>query len=333
MYKSNAIFMPTFSGPIAVQLTGFLQEKRALGYKYTAESWRLLQIDCLSRELKTEPNTLPQELIDAWCKRTSSESNKTWHARITVTAQLTKYFIAHDLPCAKTIIQTENMRIGSNFVPYIFSHTEMKRLFLAADSIIPSLHSPHRGEAASLLFRMLYSCGLRIGEALELTVKDVDLEHGVITVRNGKGKVDRYVPMSKELTQRCSIYLNGGVDDAKDTDIFFASPNGGQYSKSAVTYMWNQILREAGIHRTDNGPRIHDLRHTFSVHCLKKWVDNGENINSLLPVLSSYLGHANLGSINNYLRMTAEVFPEITKVVEKHFGYIIPNGGCVYEEE
>lgn len=120
MYKSNAIFMPTFSGPIAVQLTGFLQEKRALGYKYTSESWRLLQIDCLSRELKTEPNTLPQELIDTWRKRTPSESNKTWHARITVTAQLTKYFIAHDLPCAKTIIQTENTCIGSNFVPYIF---------------------------------------------------------------------------------------------------------------------------------------------------------------------------------------------------------------------
>ena len=104
MHELNRIFMPDFTGPIADQLKGFLEEKRALGYKYSSESWRLLQIDRLSMELNIPPSTLPQELIDAWSARTPTESAKTWHARITVTTQLTDYFITQDLPCAKTII-------------------------------------------------------------------------------------------------------------------------------------------------------------------------------------------------------------------------------------
>jgi len=333
MRKSNLIFMPDFTGPIAEQLKGFLEEKRALGYKYTSESWRLLQIDLLSKELNIAQNTLPKELIDAWSVRTPTESTKTWHARITVTRQLTDYFIAHDLPCAKTTIRPEDSYSGSTFIPHIFTNDEMRRLFHAADAINAPLSSPHRLDVASLLFRMMYSCGLRLNEALTLTVKDIDTETGVITIKGGKGKVDRYVPMSQELTDRCQIYKINVLDGTEDTGIFFAAPDGGRYANTTVSYMWYQILQSAGIPKNDDGPRIHDLRHTFAVHCLKKWVDDGEQVNALLPVLSSYMGHVNLGSVNKYLRLTADVFPDITKLVEKHFGYIVPNGGRVYEEE
>lgn len=333
MRESNRIFMPDFTGPIAAQLKGFLEEKRALGYKYTSESWRLLQIDRLSRELDIPPNTLPQELVDAWSKRTPTESTKTWHARITVTAQLTEYFIAHDLPCTKTIIRTEDSCSGPAFIPHIFTDDEVRRLFEAADSINAPLCSPHRRDVASLLFRVLYSCGLRLSEALLLTVKDVDTENDVITVKGGKGNVDRFVPMSRQLSNRCRIYKNSVLNGADDARIFFAAPDGEKYSNSTVSHMWAQILQSAGIPKNDDGPRIHDLRHTFAVHCLKKWVEDGEQVNSLLPVLSSYMGHVNLGSVNRYLRLTADVFPGITRRIEEYFGYIVPDGGRVYEEE
>ena len=250
-----------------------------------------------------------------------------------VTTQLTDYFSAHDLPCAKTIIQTNGNHPDSTFIPHIFTEDEMRRLFEAADFINAPLNSPHRCAVASLLFRMLYSCGLRLGEALSLTVKDVDTENYVITVKGGKGNVDRFVPMSCQLGDRCRTYKNNVRSDAGDARIFFAAPDGGKYSNNAVTNIWIQILQSAGIPRNDDGPRIHDLRHTFAVHCLKKWVLDGEQVNSLLPVLSSYMGHTNLTSVNKYLRLTADVFPDITRRIEKHFGYIVPNGGLVYEEE
>lgn len=333
MHELNRIFMPDFTGPIADQLKGFLEEKRALGYKYSSESWRLLQIDRLSMELNIPPSTLPQELIDAWSARTPTESAKTWHARITVTTQLTDYFITQDLPCAKTIICPEDSYSDSTFIPHIFTDDEIRRLFEAADSINAPLSSPRRRDVTSLLFRVLYSCGLRLNEALSLTAKDVDTENGVITIKGGKGNVDRYVPMSQQLTSRCQIYKNDVLNGADDSGFFFAAPDGGKYSHGTVTHMWNQILHSSGIPKNDGGPRIHDLRHTFAVHCLKNWVDEGEQVNSLLPVLSSYMGHVNLGSVNKYLRLTADVFPDITRRVEEHFGYIVPNGGRVYEEE
>ncbi len=333
MRESNRIFMPDFTGPIAGQLKGFLEEKRALGYKYSSESWRLLQIDRLSRELGIAPNTLPEELIDAWSARTPTESMKTWHSRITVITQLTDYFVAHDLPCTKTIIRPEDTHGDSTFIPHIFTADELKRLFLAADNFNAPLSSPHRRDVAALLFRVLYSCGLRLDEALSLTIGDVDIDNGIITVKGGKGKVDRYVPMSRQMSDRCAAYKETVLDGADSSGIFFSAPSGGKYGHSTVTYMWNQMLHSAGIPKTDDGPRIHDLRHTFAVHCLKKWVDDGEQVNALLPVLSSYMGHVNLGSVNKYLRLTADVFPDITRRVEKYFGYIIPNGGHVYEEE
>lgn len=333
MRESNRIFMPDFNGPIASQLKGFLEEKRSLGYKYSSESWRLLQIDRLSKELNTPPNTLSQELIESWVKRTPTESTKTWHSRIGVTNELTNYFIANDLPCAKTIIRPVGSWTSSTFVPYIFTNDEVERLFEAADTINAPSCSPNRRAVASLLFRVLYSCGLRIDEALSLTVKDVDIENGVITVKGGKGKVDRFVPMSPQLSERCRHYKNDISDRVDDNRFFFAAPDGGKYSKEAISYMWAQILQAAGIRKNDDGPRIHDLRHTFAVHCLKKWVDSGQQVNALLPVLSSYMGHVNLSSVNKYLRLTADVFPDITRRVEQYFGYIIPNGGHIYEEE
>lgn len=333
MRKSNVIFMPVFTGPIAEQLTGFLAEKRNLGYKYSSESWRLMQIDRLSIEMNIAPNTLPQELIDVWSVRTPHESNKTWHARMTVATQLMNYFVSRDLPCAKTMIRTDEIRVSSAFIPYIFSREEIKRLFIAADTLPVSSNSPNRRRVASLLIRMLYACGLRIGEALSLTVKDVDLKQNVITVHGGKGNVDRYVPMSEELSKRCRVYLTEASLQHADADPFFIAPDGGMYSKGAIAHMWDEILRRAEIRRTDAGPRIHDLRHTFSVHCLKQWVDNGVNVNALLPVLSSYLGHIHLSSVNRYLRLTADIFPDITKAVERYIGNIVPDGGNIYEEE
>ena len=292
-----------------------------------------MQIDELSKKVNNDSNSLSQELIDAWWKRTPFEGGKTWYYRISIMKQLSSYFVARDMPCASPNVSSESFRIKSTFIPYIFTRDEIRCIFQAADAIVPPAYRPNRGKAASLLFRMLYSCGLRIGEALNLTFQDVDMERNVIIVKEGKGNVDRYVPMSQELSNRCRIYGKDLIPAPTETDFFFSAPDGGKYSRAAISGMWSEILRKANIPKTDNGPRIHDLRHTFCVHCLKRWVDNGENVNSLLPVLSSYLGHVHLSSVNRYLRLTADVFPDITKAVERYLGNIIPDGGNVHEEE
>ena len=74
------------------------------------------------------------------------------------------------------------------------------------------------------------------------------------------------------------------------------------------------------------GPRLHDLRHTFAVHTLQKWVETGEDLNSMLPVLSVYMGHKSLKATSRYLRLTAEVYPNVIRQVETTCSYVIPGG-------
>ncbi len=77
--------------------------------------------------------------------------------------------------------------------------------------------------------------------------------------------------------------------------------------------------------------RFHELRHTFSVHCLKKWILAGKDMNAALPVLSAYLGHKDLSGTQDYLRLTADMYPDIIKAMELRFGDVVP-GGEAYEE-
>ena len=104
------------------------------------------------------------------------------------------------------------------------------------------LHSsPHRRDVAALLFRVLYSCGLRLNETLSLTTDDVDIDNGIITVKGGKGKVDRYVPMSRQLSDRCAAYKESVLGETDSSGIFFSAPDGGKYGHSTIPYIVDNV--------------------------------------------------------------------------------------------
>ena len=80
------------------------------------------------------------------------------------------------------------------------------------------------------------------------------------------------------------------------------------------------------------GPRPHDTRHTFAVHCLNSWVRSGEDLTAALPVLSRYLGHAGIRGTQNYLQLTAQMYPDITARLEEQFGDLIPESEVLHED-
>ncbi|HCT63854.1 MAG TPA: integrase, partial [Lachnospiraceae bacterium] len=206
----------------------------------------------------------------------------------------------------------------TNFVPYIFNTDELSSFFKEADTIKQQKQSPKKHIIVPLLFRILYGCGLRLSEALNLRIKDVDVETGVLTIFYAKFNHQRLVPMSDSLTKRCKSYLNTVHIASKPDDIFLPSTGKNVYAQSLIYREFRKLLWKAGISHggKGNGPRIHDFRHTFAVHCLKQWVLNGVDVAATLPILSAYLGHANLQGTQHYLRLTADLFPEITATVE-----------------
>lgn len=213
-----------------------------------------------------------------------------------------------------------------HYVPYIFSEKELAKIFTAADNIPYSSVSPVRHLTLSLLFRVLYGCGLRISEALNLKISDVNLKDGTLSIRQAKLDKDRIVPMAESLIERCKKYLIEAHKAYPQNPYFFPSPYGGRYADKCIYDYFRRFLWSAGISHggRGHGPRVHDFRHCQAVHCLKKWVKQGEDLTAMLPYLSAYLGHVDLRASQYYLRLTADLYPTIVSAVEANYPNLIP---------
>lgn len=97
-------------------------------------------------------------------------------------------------------------------------------------------------------------------------------------------------------------------------------------SPMKIYQRYRRYLMDADISHGGKGygPRLHDLRHTFAVHVLQKWIEEGADLTAMMPILSTYMGHNGIRSTAQYLRLTAEVYPELMKQVEKNCSYVIP---------
>lgn len=329
MLHNDKIKKTEFIGPLKNVLTSFLDEMRLTGRVYGSESFYLTKIDQGSMEANLAQNTLPQNFVEKWSAKREHESIKTWSNRSIVIRKLARYMQEHDLEAY--VLPSLPHKQRSDFVPHIYTNDELRRLFEQADLIPAYPNCPNRNAVSSLIFRMIYGCGLRISEALNLTMKDVDIDNCVLSIKNSKFGVNRFVPMTVELTERCRSYVNKARCFAEQNEPFFQAPDGGYYSRRGINSMFRQILFSAGIPYTGKGPRIHDLRHTFAVNCLKRWIREKKDLNAMLPVLSIYLGHKGISGTQNYLRLTADMFPNITESLERMFEIDIFKGGDINE--
>jgi len=216
---------------------------------------------------------------------------------------------------------------GGRNIPYIFSDKELAAPFSAADQCHKQKTGSVRHLVMPLLFKILYCCGIRLSEATTLKRRHVDLRTGVLTIQSGKYNKDRLVPMASDLTEECKKF-DAVVHSGAGTDTYFLrGRSDGQPIHRATVYgnfrifLWNAGISHGGKGR---GPRVHDLRHTFAVHCLRRWVEQGKDLSAYIPVLKTYLGHSSFHETAYYLRLTADLYPSITKCVEQAMGQLLP---------
>ena len=315
-----------FSGGLANFCIQFIAEKRNLGYFYNTEEYLLKRFDQFSQSYDCN-DVLTKDLALAWAQKRPNESPKTHASRLTIVRQL-GIFMLRNGQTAYIIPENSYSKKCSNHTPHIFTMKELNALFSKADNLKLNLHSPFRHLIIPLMFRMLYGCGLRVSEATHLRVCDVNLVTGILTILDTKFEKDRLVPMDISLTKRCRAYAERLHRISKPDDFFFQTRDGEYFSRQSVYSAFRQLLWKCGISYAGRayGPRLHDFRHTQAVHCLKRWVKNGYELSSALPVLSTYLGHTTFEGTSRYLRLTAELYPDIIAAVEIKFGELIPGG-------
>lgn len=208
------------------------------------------------------------------------------------------------------------------FVPYIYSHDELRRL-LEATSLCEHPCCKVRAHTFRALILLLYGAGLRISEALALTLNDLDLSTALIQIRETKFYKTRLVPIGPDLVRTLTRYASQRKKDhsAQSDRPFFVSRMGNAIPPWTPDLIFGRVRRRAKVERHDGGrfqPRLHDLRHSFAVHRLTSWYRQGANVQRLLPQLATYLGHVDVAATQRYLTMTPELLREACQRFERY---------------
>ncbi len=260
------------------------------------------------------------EQVQAFIAGTSSLSGY-WRRKYDLLRGLYRYalsrgFVDH-VPLPSTVPHIPR------FVTYIYTEDELRRLFSAATSC---RNDPRKLEPHTLrtILVLLYGAGLRISEAVALTVSDVDLVDSVLTLRNTKFNKTRIVPIGSQLNELMRQYATTREQAGHPQDTcapFFVLRKGGRVSVQLVGQAFRCVRESASVRRDDGAryqPRLHDMRHSFAVHRLTSWYQQGADVQKLLPQLATYLGHVNINATQVYLTMTPQLLHEASLRFEQY---------------
>lgn len=321
---------PVFAGPFKKEMQDFISLKRSVGYKYNTEPGILKRFDTYLAAKYSQADTLSKEAVTGWCSKTMHETATNHCSRASVIRQFSRYL--DSIGIHAWILPKNYYPSGQQYVPHIYTPDELKRFFEETDKCHYCSEVPYRHLVMPEFFRLLFSCGLRCSEARLLTVGDVDLDHGVLTIRDSKNHNSRLVPMPGSMTLRLRKYAAEVHPFPEPEKYFFPGFGEKQMTLGNVYKNFRRFLWKAGISHTGNGPRVHDFRHAYCIYRLKEWAEQDQDLMVLIPMIRTYLGHQTFNETAYYLRWTADVFPNIRMKLEKCYEDIIPQMEDFYHE-
>ena len=310
------------SSVFAQYIKAFVAQKRADGYDYNHGERALYRFDRYCAEIGIQEPKLTCELVYDWISTTS-------YSCLSCFGQFAKYM--RSIGFEAYTPQRHPSRFQQQ--PYILSEEELAAFFSQVDNFCPDYRSCERMAAGySVMFRLYYCCGMRLQEVCQLKTEDVDLDSGKVFVRNSKGHKDRLIMMHSDLVKMCKNYDMFVKQDIPQRDWFFPArdiekPIAKTNMCRRFQFFWSQTPYGDNPEHT---PSIHSLRHTFVVNRINNWVQEGYDMENMLPYLSRYLGHKTIDETHYYYHLAAaatdiirsqdmlsdKVIPEVTNYEE-----------------
>jgi site-specific recombinase XerD len=304
---------------LADKIQRFIALRRLAGTDYQSQARLLAYFDqFLDEQGVTEPR-LTREITDAYQQGLSHLRPRVRANRLSVVRQLCEYLSRTDPQCYVPERQT-GTRSKDAHSPHIYSPTEVHALLAAAAQLPPA--NSLRPLTYRTLLGLLYSTGIRIGEAFALNLEDLHGDRQSLYIAEGKFRKARWVPLSSSASDALRQYVQRRqriCPCAPDSPLFL-NQRSRRLHHSTVQHAFRRLLSQCGIeHHKDTGPRIHDLRHTFAVHRLLVWYRDGQDVQARLPWLATYLGHIDIQSTQVYLRATAELLEQVDRRFYAHY--------------
>lgn len=303
---------------IRVRAEQYLAMRRALGFKLTTQGRLLLGfVGYLEQAGATRITT---QAALAWATTTPHSVDQVWWSRrLMVVRCFARHLKALD-PATQVPPDDVLPHHYRRQVPYLYSPDEITQLLRAADRLAPEF----RALTWRSLICLLAVTGLRVGEACRLDRADVDLETGVLTIRDSKFGKSRQVPVHTTTIQGLRGYQQrrDELQPAPSTPGFFVSTRGTRLDAHNLSHTFADLVAAAGIRvaLSRRRPRLHDLRHSFATATLLDWYRDGADVQARLPLLSTYLGHADPKSTYWYLTGSPELLALAATRLEHAFG-------------
>jgi integrase/recombinase XerD len=289
-------------------LDDYLAIRRALGFELRRTEWALRRfVDFADREGAHRVTT---DLALRWATLPAHVQDSERSVRLGIVRRFAEYLRTTD---PRTEVPPVDLLPGKvrRPQPYIYSDDEILRLIRAARTL-PSPTGLRAWTYATLL-GLLAVTGLRHSEALALDRGDVDLGAGVLTVRRGKCRKARLVPVHTTTCEQLERYVRrrDRVHRTPRSDAFLVSERGLRLVQATTQHTFVVLSRQIGLRAParshGHGPRLHDLRHRLAVTTLMRWYRAGATVDAKLPVLATYLGHTKVSDTYWYLSAVPEL--------------------------
>jgi integrase/recombinase XerD len=282
----------------------YVSLRRALGFKL--EQYEHLLTDFVAYLQAADAPTVTTELALGWATSPAKANPAWWAHRLGVVRGFARHLQALD---PATEVPPADLLPGQarRSAPYLYSDADIAALMAAARA----LHSPLRAATHETLVGLLAVTGLRPGEAIRLDREDVEWAQGLLTIRDSKFGKSREVPLHPSTLDalRAHARVRDELCPRPNSPSFFVSKAGTRLIHVNVDRTFQGMVRRAGLERRAGrrSPRLHDLRHSFAVRTLLGWYRAGLDVQAHLPLLSTYLGHANPANTYWYLSAVPEL--------------------------
>ena len=261
-----------------------------------------------------------REVITAYLASIDHLNPRTQQNRLSLIRQFCRYLCQFEPQCfvPEDLLPRQPPRLND---AHIYSETEIQAILQAARALPPP--GSLRPKTCATLFGLLYTTGLRCGEAFALNLSEVNLIDHVLFIQKGKFGKSRWVPISASTAAALEQYLEARSRAAppEPHSPFFITRNAGRLYHTNVELAFRQVLERCGLRGGKGcpGPRLHHLRHSFACNRVLAWYRQGKDINALLPVLATYLGHVSIASTQVYLHASAELLEQASERFHENF--------------
>ena len=315
--------MTEFKSRFADDINKFLDFKEALGIDRKSTYNHIKAFDGFCATNRPDSDILIREIVLAWLSEKSDTSKNRNEA--SAVRQFGKYLNAIG---KKAYILPDKFVINrTSFVPYIPSDSELSAFFYAADSLEYNKRSPRAYLIFPVLFRLLYTCGLRPNEGRELKTEDINLKNGEIFIRQNKQHKERIVVMSDDMLRLCVEYDTKRKMLGTDGIYFFSTIGNKPFSPGEL-YSWcNKCWKAANPDvPKDNLPRLrpYDFRHCFASVTIHRWLDERRELEAMMPFLRAYMGHSTFESTFYYVHLLPETLVHSAGVDFSKFENLLP---------